>query len=325
MRRLALVLALLLVLPASGCLRDFDEQRPENRVHLRGIDVAAPHVSSGSVLLEVNTTLDNRGADSDPISLVVKAFDQRTGFLQVTETTSNRTIAEDKTVSIPVTLDVPRRSGYRIEVQVHEDGRIVETGRVTVSNVAALEPTIHETSVAIPTMEFLVRNVSENRVRIESQIYLTNEGDDDSRPLRMQVKARDIETGLLADQAWRDVASIPPEETRIHEVDLEVPDEHNYAIEAVLWEGNLTVERGEDTVQLLPTTTKKADEDIVVSDPRIEDFLDEDRGRDGDAADRGARAPTESGDHAETPGVGVLAGLAVLAATAIALSRRRWN
>lgn len=321
MRRFVLVLAVLLLLPASGCLRDFDEQDPENRVHLRSIDVSAPEVTSGSVLLEVTTTLDNRGADSDPISLVVKAFSLTTGFLEVTESTPNRTIAEDKTVPVPVTLDVPRRSGYRIEVQVYEDGRVVETGRVEVSNVAALEPTVHETGVEIETMEFLVRNVSENRVRIESQIYLTNEGAADSRRLRLQVKARDVETGLLADQAWIDVDAVPPEETRIREVDLEVPDGHNYAVEAVLWDDNLTVERGEDTVQLLPKTVQASDEEIVVSDPQIEDFVRDDTGRSDDAD--GNREPPS--DVAETPGPGLAAGLAALAVTAIALARRRWN
>lgn len=321
MRRLALVFVLLLAMPTAGCIRDFEAQQPDNRLQLRSIDVAAPTVTTGSVQLAINTTLDNRGADSEPVQLKVKAFDERTGFLEATEVTANRTIGEDKTVSIDVRVDLPRRSGYRIEVEVYEAGQIVETGRVTVRNVASLEPTVHETSVAISTMEFLVRNVSSSRVRIDSEVYLTNEGAQDSQELRMQVKARDLDTGLLADQVWTDVGSIPPDETRIESVRLDVPDEHNYEIDVVLWDGNLSVEQGQDTVQLLPTMTKKADEEIQVTDPHIEDFVRDDRAEDRDDA---ARAPSEEGSQvSETPSLGVGLALAVIGGLALLVPWRR--
>lgn len=319
MRWLALVLVVSMLLPAAGCIRDFDERERDNRVRLRSIDVAAPRVTTGSVELAINSTLDNRGADSDPIQVKVKAFDERTGFLEATKIAPNRTIEEDKTVSIQVTMDLPRRSGYRIEVEVYEAGQIVETGRVVVRNVTSLEPTVHETSVAITTMEFLVRNVSSSRVLIETEVYLTNEGTRDSTPLRMQVKARDADTGLLADQVWTEVGSIPPDETRIRSVDLDVPDEHNYVVDVLLWDGNLSVEQGQGTVQLLPTMTKKADEEIQVTDPEIEDFLGEDR--DEDHA-RGDRAPSGEGAAAETPALGPALALALLAGLAVAIRRR---
>lgn len=320
MQRVVAVL-LVLSLTLTGCLRDMQEPGPSNRLDLRGIDVAAPHVSSGSVRLEVNTTLDNAEADSEPIRLVVKAFDSQTGFLVRTETTPNRTLGEDTTRSLTVELDVPRRSGYRIEVQVYEGGRLVETGQVTVRNLAALEPTAHETALAIQTMEFMVRNVSDARVRIETQVYLTNEGSDVSRELRMQVKARDVQTGLLADERYVPVPRIPAEETHILPVDLEVPDRHNYRVEAVLWDGNLTVERGQGAVQLLPTMRVNASEDIVVSEPRIEDFV-----RSGDhRGDRAIGDRDERSETAETPGPGAVAVVALIGAVAVAWTRRRWT
>lgn len=319
MRWIALALVVSMLLPAAGCIRDFDERGRDNRLRLRAIDVAASRVTTGSVVLAIDSTLDNREADSDPVQVKVKAFDEQTGFLEATEIAPNRTIEEDKTVSVQVTVDLPRRSGYRIEVEVYEDGQIVETGRVVVRNVASLEPTVHETSVAVTGTEFLVRNVSASRVRFETEAYLTNEGTQGSQPLRMQVKARDADTSLLADQVWTEVGSIPADETRIRSVNLEVPDGHNYVVDVVLWDGNLTVEQSRSTVQLLPTTTKKADEEIQVTDPEIEDFVREDgddRRREGD------RAPSGEGAQAETPAPGATFALALLAGLALALRRR---
>lgn len=318
MRWLALLLVVSLLVPATGCIRDFEDRERHNRVDLRSIDVAAPSVTTGTVDLAVNATLDNRGSESDETRLRVKAFDTQTGFLEETKETANRTLTEDTTVTVGVLLELPRRAGYRIEIEVFEGGRIVDSGHVTVRNLASLEPTIQETSVSISEMEFMVRNVSRDRVRIETQLYLTNEGAGDSGPLRLQVKARDVETGLLADELWTDLGPIPPQQTRIESVELDVPDEHNYAVEAALWDDNLTVEKGQGTVELAPTSIRNASETIEVKDPSVEDFLreEQDRDRERGQGDRGAEAQTQ-----ETPALGA-AVLAVLAAAAVAW---RWR
>lgn len=322
--RWLLALSVLLAAPLTGCVRDFDDPGPENHVSLRGIDVAAPEVTTGTVTLLVNMSLDNRNARSEPVHLVVKAFDANTGFLVETQRTRNMTLGEDKTVPVELRLHVPRKSGYRIEVEVFEGGRIVETGRVTVRNVDALEPTVHETALAVEQLEFIVRNVSASRVQIEAQVYLTNEGAEPSRPLRLQAKARDVDTGLLADQAWGTVPVVEPGATRIHAVNLTVPEDHNYVVEATLWDGNFTVEKGQGTVQLLPKMTKKANEEIVVSDPKIEDFVRE-RG-DQEGRERAADRPSGAREAvSETPGPGALAALAAIAGAAALLARRRWT
>lgn len=315
-----------LVVPAAlaGCLRDPDEFQ-ENFVRIHGIDVSAPEVSSGSVLLVVNTTLDNAFGESGPIRLVVKAYDTATGFLTLTEEARPGMLDEDRTVGVEVELRVPRAQGYRIDVAVHEDGQLVQTGQVVVRNVDALEPTLHETDLRFEGIDFLVTNVSSGRVRIEAKVQFTNTGDAPSSSLRMEVKARDLATRLLGDEAERTVPRIGPEETQEVAVTLEVPDRRNYEVEVVLWDGNVTVERGMGTVQLLPTIEKPKDTELVVTEPHIEDFVRNDRGAaesaDG-AFDRRGHSLNEQAE--EAPGPGVLLVFSLVAGVA-ALTRRRWR
>lgn len=318
--RLVLVALLVLAMPMAGCIKEADSVEPGNHIRVRDIAVAAPHVTSGSVTLAINVTLDNWQADSDPVRVVVRAFNTDTGFLIETVEATPGPLDKDKTVPVEVSLQVPREAGYRIEVDVYEDGQVVQEGQVTVRNVAALQPTLHDTSLAIGTMDFIVRNVTGNRVVIETKVYLTNEGASISRPLDLQVKARETQTHIIADEARTRVTGIGPEETQPATVRLEVPDGHNYRIEAILWDGNLTVERGQGTVQLLPTMTEPEGQDIVVSDPQIEDFIRDGRGEAREAGDGGMAEEAQDA----TPGPGLVLALVAVAGTAI-MAHRRWT
>jgi hypothetical protein len=261
-------------------------------------------VKSGSLVLAVNTTLDNAEAKSGDIRLVVKAYDQATGLLAATVESHVGPIPQDKTVATEVLVDVPRTGGYRLEVLVYQDDRLALTGVVTASNLDALAPNVFDTGLRISTIDFIVRNVTGQRVAVTAKVYVTNEGAAASKPLTMQVKAREISTGILADEKEEPLDPVAPEETHAVDVLLSVPDQYNYRVEAVLWDANVIVERGAGTVQLLPNITKDPDQEIVVTDPRVEDFVREDR-------ERGQIG----GDETRTPGPGLVA-----AASAVALA-----
>jgi MYXO-CTERM domain-containing protein len=88
-----------------------------------------------------------------------------------------------------------------------------------------------------------------------------------------------------------------------------LPQGHNYGVEALLWDGNVVVERGRGTVQFAPTTTVEEGEEVVVSEINLDAFRSP-----GDAED------AES--HSEpTPGLG--AGAAALALAGLAFLVRR--
>lgn len=312
--RPALLAAVLLPLALAGCLRE--DLQPENHLRIAGIDVAAPRVSSGFATLVVNVTLDNSLGGSGPVRVVVKAFDTSTGLLVRTGEASPGALPKDRTVAAEVPLEVPRRSGYRLEVAAYEDGKIVQTASVTASNVGALPPNLFETGLRLGPLEFLVRDANGTRVAIEAAVYVTNEGAAASQPLRVQVKAREVSTGLLSDEAWGDVPSIAVEATRVVALPLDVPNRYNYEVEAVLWDGDHLAGQARGKVQLLPTFTRNVSEELVVTQPDISDFV-----RQRDAALAGDLARKEAA--AKTPAPGALLALGLAGAVALLARRRR--
>lgn len=323
MKALALALAALVLLP--GCIRQIEDA---HYVSLTRIDVSAPTVTSGTVVLAVNATLDNRGADSGAVALVVKAFDTATGLLTLTNSTPASVVPGDRTVTREVRMPLPRASGYRIEVTVMEDEQAVQFGQVQVSNVQALPPNLHETGLRIGSMDFLVRNTTGGRARIEAKVYVTNEGTGPVTTLRMQVKAREVSTGLLADERATNVSGVGLEETKAFPVTLDVPGGYNYEVEAILWDRDFVVGRGSGHVQLLPTFTKDKDTEIVVTNPVISDFVRGDARGEAGAADRSYApgvGPSYEGGYAEpsVPGPGALAAVVAVALAAFLLARRR--
>lgn len=311
--RLSLVLALVLSAGLAGCLNDFDEVRL-NRVFISGIDVAAPAVGTGIVTLVANVTVDNREADSGPLTLLVKAHNTATGLLVATEEAEVGRIERDRSEATPVALRLPKEDGYRITALLFENEERRDQAVVQVSKVSALAVNVVETGLAVSGLEFLVENVTGSRVRIAAQVYLTNEGTDTSIPLRLQVKAREVSTGLLSDEQWADVEGIGVEATRIREVVLEVPDAYNYLVEAVLWQDEFVVGKGQGKVQLLPTFTIPKDEEIVVDKPVVEDFIQ--RGESG--GDR----TYDSSEEEATPAPAAVLVVAALAATLFWFRRR---
>lgn len=308
-RRAALLLAVLPLL-AAGCLREFEEP---NFLRIVSIDAAAPRVSSGAALLVVHVTLDNGGGASGPVRVAAKAFDLSTGLLARVNDTSLGSVAKDRSVPLALGLEVPRQSGYRVEVVVYEDDRIAQTGQLTVSNVGALQPNLFDTGLRIGAMDFIVRNVTGRGVDIQAGVYVTDEGIAASRPLRMQLKAREVTTGLVSDEAWVDVPGVGAEETRIVSAVLQVPGGYNYEVEAVLWD-DIMVGRGTGKVQLLPTFTKDTSQELMVTRPEIRDFVR------GELAERRSAAERQA---ARAPGFEAVLALAGLGAALLLACRGR--
>lgn len=313
------VLLLLLILPLAGCLNDFDDAGViENRLRIHAVDVSAPEVRSGSVTLLVNTTLTNRMGPAEDVLVAVRAFDSGTGLrLDVGEQEVAR-IGSETTMTVEVPMRLDRATGYRLVVAIFQQDLLIQEHTLRISNVDALEPNVFETGLRIAGMDFEVASLQreENQttqVQIDAATYLTNEGTGPSRPLELQLKAREVSTGLLADSHRTPVDAIAVEETVPVSVTLSVPDGYNYVVEAVLWDDQIIVGRGQGNVQLLPTFEKPADTDIVVEQPNVEDFVG--GGRAEDSADG------DFGDQA-TPGPGLIAVLAMLTLL-VFITRRR--
>jgi PGF-CTERM protein len=302
-------LSLLLVAPLLAGCTDFDDARRENYLFVQGIDVSAPEVGSGRIVLLVNTTIDNSEARSGDLRLLVKAFDRDTGLLVRSVETPAEPLGKEETRIVSTRLDLPRASGYRLEVDLYQDERLLRGGNLDVSNLANLEPNRYDSGLRISTIDFEVLDTVGNRTSVRATAYLTNEGGGASRPLSLQLKAREVSTGLLVAQVWAQVGAIRLDATRAFNATLSLPDGYNYDVEAVLWDGEIIVERGVGHVQFAPTTVVNPGQQVVVTRPNLEDFAGGAGDGDGDSGE-------------ETPGIGVLAVLAALLLAAVALRRR---
>ena len=271
--RIALLCCIILVsLMTCGCLRDFEE----SRLRITDLDISADRVTSTSVRLNVTTYIENTGdGKSGEAKLLLKAFDSTSGLLVGDTTTPAESINKDRTVSVSQLIDVEREGEYRIDVVLFEDEKRLRQRSVQIYDIGDLTPNINDIGIRIQEMDFLVENVTDSRVTIGVDLYLTNEGDFTSEDLPMLVKAREVDAGLLADKVWITTGSVEKEKTIIRSCEIAVPDGYNYVVEALIWKNDTIVERGDGVVQLNPKYTVLKDEKIVSSDIRVRDFMDE--------------------------------------------------
>lgn len=330
MRGMFALAVLALLASTAGCLREYEDPH-----HLRvvNIDLAPARVLARELTLGVNVTLDNRGGGATGnVELIAKAYSESTGFLLAEDRNAVGTIPGDTTREIPMRVQVPREGSVRVDVSVLEDGQGQQSASVHARNLGVLEPEVVDTGVRVSGIDFVVtsidgegtgRNDTDSaRVRVQSDLYLTNEGNAPSEALRVQVKAREVTTQLVADVAWLDAAGIVPGSTSIRSVNLTVPDGYNYVFEILTWRGDVIVARNEGTVQLAPTFQKPADQDVVTTNPDVRDFLSPTRPTTGAAGDGYGQGNSLGGSgpgmpEPEVPGVAaplvaLVAGLAAI-------------
>ncbi|HJQ93343.1 MAG TPA: hypothetical protein VJ874_03545 [Candidatus Thermoplasmatota archaeon] len=306
MVRWSLASLLFLVPLLAGCT-DFDEGQ-ENYVFVQGIDVSAPEVGSGRIVLLINATIDNSLARSGDLRLLTKAFDQSTGLLVDQVATTVPPLGKEETRIVSTRLDLARAPGFRLQVDLYQEEKVIRGATLDVSNLDRLEPNLYDTGLRIAAMDFEVLGTAGNRTTVRSTVYLTNEGREGSRPLSLQLKAREVSTSLLAAQVWAQVGSVAMDATRAYNATLTLPDGYNYAVEAVLWDNDIIVERGVGHVQFAPTAILDPGQKVVVTRPNLDDFA-------------GGQGVSDDEDSASTPGPGLVLVLAALAVAAAALRR----
>lgn len=295
------VASVLLVSLLAGCTDFSDDQG----LQVAGVDIAAPDVGAGRLTLAILPTLDNDGPRSGPVNVTVKAYDGQTGLLVGSTSQAVGRLDKDQTRTFEVLLELPRAPTYRLAIDIEEDGRLVYHATLDARNLNVLEPNTHETGLRIAASDFRLLTVTESRATVQASIYLTNEGADASRPLTLQVRAREERTLLVVAEEWTQVGAIRPDATRPINVTFEVPTGRDYAVEVTLWDSDIIVERGTGRIQFGPTSSPAPATGIVVSTPTLTDLL----------FDRGASANDSS--SAKSPGIGLgvvvaLAGLALL-------------
>jgi hypothetical protein len=234
----------------SGCIRSFEE---ESYYNIRNMDISADHIGTAFVDLNVTTHLEKLGGDpKGNTSLVLRAYSRESGLLKAQKETKIGTLKKGNTESVIQTLSLPKSGGYKLRTFVLEDRIQKGNGEIEIYNLDTLPADVQDIGIEIPEMDFRVKGVEGTKVLVESDIYLANEGREMSPGFNMLVKAREMDSGLLADKVWIQTGEIKPENTVIRTVSLTIPDQYNYVVEVLVWNNDTIVKRGEGYIKLNP-------------------------------------------------------------------------
>lgn len=254
-RILFLMSIIFLFASGSGCIRSFEE---ESYYNIKDMDISADRAGTSFVDLNVTTYVEKYQGDTEKnASLLLKVYSRESGLLETQEKIELGRLEKGETKAVSQSLSLPKTGGYDIRSVLFEEDTQKGSGEINVYNLDFLPADVQDIGLEISEMDFRVRKVEDGKVLIESDIYLTNEGKKTSRDLRMLVKVRELDAGLLADKVWTRTGEIKPETTVIRSVNLTMPDQYNYAVEVLIWNNDTIVRRGEDYIQLNPKVEVK--------------------------------------------------------------------
>ncbi|MDY7081076.1 MAG: PGF-CTERM sorting domain-containing protein [Halobacteria archaeon] len=262
-----------------------DTRIREGRVGIQEVDIKPLTVSGGSVELKTITRLSHRGGVSDNVTVEVRATSLESGMLETTSEKDVGTLEGDKERAVSQNITVERSGGYRIDAVVYKDGERVAQEAKRVSGVGNLQPAFARTPVRFhdfstqPPIEYSVESVSGNRVGLDTTVYLTNNGDEASQDMRIVLKARQSDSNIVADSQEIPVGSIQAGQTATPTATLEVPDNYNYYLDAVLWKDGSIVGTSRSVANLNPTKRIRANVTEKEVGLKVSDFKDEERER----------------------------------------------
>ncbi|MHB8118712.1 MAG: DUF7490 domain-containing protein [Methanothrix sp.] len=322
---LLILLALISVVALSGCVNKSDE----NPLKVTNLEIVPGQIKTSTIELLVTTYIKNSdegtsAKSSKNTSLLLKATSSDRDFLVNQTTTFIGKIAPDETVNVTMILTLPKKGGYSLEATLFEEGKEVDRGYRTVSNLESLPADSKAISLRIDGIDFLVRKAAEEKVVIQSDIYVTNFGAKASQDYKLMLKATDIDSKLVADKQWSNTGIIAPDETAIRSVNLTVPDRYNYVVDVLIWSNSTIVGQGQDYVQLNATTMLGEKERLAARGTRTRAFVNEEAAAEPAEMRVGAfQNSTAQKASAEAPDFIALTALAMIGLAAVAVRKRR--
>jgi len=322
---LLILLALISVVALSGCVNKSED----NPLKVTNLEIVPGQIMTSTIELKVTTYIKNSdegpaAKSSKNTTLLLKATSSDRDFLVNQTTTFVGKIAPEKTVNVTQILTLPKKGGYSLEATLFEEGKEVDRGYRTVYNLESLPADSKAINLRIDGIDFLVRKTAEDKVVIQSDIYVTNFGAKTSQDYKLMLKATDIDSKLVADKQWSNTGMIAPDETAIRSVNLTVPDRYNYVVDVLIWSNSTIVGQGQDYVQLNATTMLGEKERLTARGTRTGAFVTEEAVAAPAEMKVGAFAnSTAERATAEAPDFMALTALAMIGLAAVAVRKRR--
>ncbi len=320
------VVAALLV---PGALADRAGQPDPARLEYRESNIQAGTVTGESVTLQVESRIGHRAGPANNVTLVHRAIDQSSGMMEAIARNELGELDGDREFSPLTNVTVPRRGTYEIRTTIYVDGEVHASGRQTVDGVGTLVPAYARTDVQfralagfstdIPPIVYFIDDSDGNSATLDVTPFLTNTGDTAEDGLELVVQARQVDSNIVADRTTVPVEAIGPGQTSQPSVQLSVPDDYNYYLDAMLRRDGVVV--GATSVKASLDPSEPVPENETQRDIGLEtgDF-ERDQPREPQAAETERDREYTSGQ--DGPGFGVAGALAALLAAGILYARR---
>lgn len=314
-------LSVLVAAVAPGVIAQPELRDRPGEVDIVEVTIAPGTISGRTASLSVNTRLRHRGGPSENVSVLIRAIDLDSGFVETERTVTVEPITGMREIAVVGNLSVERAGGYRIETIVFQDGARVAQGGRTVRGVGTLEPDYARTPIEfhrftgpgadLPVLEYSIATTQNDRVALSVSTHLTNTGETPAGGLRLVIKARQADSNIVADETTVRIDRIGAGHTATPSTELTVPDGYNYYLDAILWKDGVIVGTARSAATLDPTETIAVNRTRQSIGLEVSDF-----DRRGDRAESVEPTPTAAaantpGQPGFTPAVSVLALLAV--------------
>jgi PGF-CTERM protein len=319
-----------LALAAPGVFAERADTQRNGTVEVSELTVSAGTVTGETVELQTDARLANRDGVSENVTVEFRAVGTESGLVDARQTIAVGNITRSKEVRVVTNLTVERGTDYRLETVVYRDGQRRGSRSKTVRGTGSLTPGYADTGVEfyrftnpdLPVIEYAIEDVQSNQTTMGVWTHLTNTGVDSSESLRVVLKARQVDSNIVADQTEVSIDSIQPGKTTVPRATLSVPSSYNYYLDAVIYQDDVVVGTARSGASLDPTETVDVNTTTRETGLEVSDFDSEtpEPDPDRDAGGDGARPETTVGDSG--PGFGVVAALAALAAGLLAV---RWR
>ncbi|MDY6817437.1 MAG: PGF-CTERM sorting domain-containing protein [Halobacteriales archaeon] len=258
-------LSILVAAVAPGVIAQPEIRDRPGEIDIVEVMIAPGTVSGRTATLSVDTRLRHRGGPSGNVSVLFRAIDLESGFVETERTVAVERVTGTREIAVVGNLSVERAGGYRIETIVFQDGARVAQGGRTVQGVGTLEPEYARTPIEfhrftgpgadLPVLEYSIANTQDNRVTLSVSTHLTNTGDTAAGGLRLVIKARQADSNIVADETTVRIDRIGTGHTATPSTELTVPDGYDYYLDAILWKDGVIVGTARSAANLDPTET----------------------------------------------------------------------
>ena len=325
---LATVLAAVLF---PGALADRSEPQPDGEIRMEEISISAAEVGGERLTLATDVRLEHTEGISENVTVELRAVGLNSELTETSKTIDVGTVDETSELSAAGTLRVERGGSYRIEAVVYRNGVRETTGSKTVRGTEALTPGYPDSPVEFhrfarhdfPAIDYEIADSDDDSATLDVETYVTNGGEASTDDLTLVLKARQVESSIVASEREIDVGSIGSSQTATPRSELTVPSGYNYYLDAILFNNGVIVDTARSGASLDPTERVQANETERDVELEIGDFDPDDQQDRDDRESAGDEGDDADGAASDGAGPGLGVAVAILAAVGFGLRARR--